>query len=159
MEQTIIDQSWYLHDPDIQERISAGGVIIREGDGCPLVALARENDFPRFVLPKGGVKKGETITQAARREILEEAGLDDLTLVRYLGMRQRLSFDKQRWLVVHYFLFTTLQIIGKPTDSKRHHGVWWHPMNCLPEMLWPEQSELVSSLLDEACQLFTHPSS
>ena len=159
MTETIIDQSWYRYDPGIQERVSAGGVIIREGNNSPLVALAREADFPRYVLPKGGVKNGETAEQAARREILEETGLFDLKLVRYLGTRQRLSYDKKRWLVVHYFLFTTQQIDGKPTDSERHRGVWWYPMDRLPEMLWPEQAELVSTLLDEARQLFIHPSS
>lgn len=114
-----------------------------------LVALAREAHWPQFILPKGGVERGETLEQAARREITEEAGLTDLHLVGLLGLRSRLDFRKRRWITTHYFLFTTRQVEGRPTDPDHHYGLWWHPLRSLPELLWPEQAELLRTHTDE----------
>ncbi len=147
MNETAIDSSWYLRPKGVQDRISAGGIIVRLAGGKPLVALAREGDWPLYVLPKGGVEKGETFEQAARREIEEEAGLSRLSLVGYLGQLERLNYARTRWMVVHYFLYRTEQIEGVPTDSQHHHGVWWFDVERLPPMLWPEQHDLIQSNL------------
>ena len=117
--------------------------MARAADGQALIALTREGDWPLYVLPKGGVEEGETFEEAARREIEEEAGLSDLVLVRYLGKRDRLNFTRTRWMKVHYYLFTTTQVDGVPTDSAHHKGVWWFSPADLPEMLWPEQRRLI----------------
>jgi 8-oxo-dGTP pyrophosphatase MutT (NUDIX family) len=138
-----IDQSWYKRPQGIRSRISSGGIVVRFTDGGPLIALTREGDWPLYVLPKGGVEVGETYEEAARREIEEEAGLSELKLIGYLGRRDRLSFTRTRWMSIHYYLFTTTQETGIPTDSAHHFGVWWFPPNALPAMLWPEQVSLI----------------
>jgi len=144
MTQTTIDTSWYERPQGIRGRTSAGGIVVRLAAGVPMIALAREGDWPLYVLPKGGVEKGENFEQAARREIEEEAGLSRLTLVAYLGQRERLNFSRTRWMTVHYYLFTTEQIEGVPTDTAHHNGVWWFGLDALPAMLWPEQLDLIS---------------
>lgn len=119
-----------------------------------LVALAREQGLSLFVLPKGGVRRQETLEQAARREILEETGLFNLRLVRYLGMYPRLDFAKRRWLNIHYFLFITDQIEGKPTDTRRPYRLYWYPIDALPPMLWPEQRRLIENHRQEILKAF-----
>lgn len=155
---TAIDQSWYQRPPNTPDRTSAGGIVARlEGDQV-LIALAREEDWPLYVLPKGGVEAGESIEVTARREIAEEVGLTDLRLLSKLGVRQRLSHDKTRWITVHYFLFATRQVDGAPTDSEHHCGLWWFPIDALPDLLWPEQLELIqtnASLIGQ--QIRQHP--
>ena len=138
-----IDESWYRRTPQAKDRTSAGGIVLRREGGRILVAFAREKDYPQFVLPKGGVEPGETLEDAARREILEETGLSELALLGKLATLERLSFDKTRWLTVHYFLFTTTQVDAHPTESDRHHGMWWYPLDDLPPMMWPEQRRLI----------------
>jgi ADP-ribose pyrophosphatase YjhB (NUDIX family) len=139
-----IDASWYIRPPGVRTRTSAGGVVARLGaDGRVRVALAREADFPEYVLPKGGVRRGESLEAAACREIAEEAGLTRLTLLDYLGARARLTFDKDRWLTVHYFLFATDQTGGRPTDRHHPHAAVWAALDALPPMLWPEQRRLL----------------
>jgi ADP-ribose pyrophosphatase YjhB (NUDIX family) len=146
----MIDQSWYVRPPGVKDRVSAGGLIVRSrnspGNETLEVALAREGDFAHYVLPKGGVEDGEGIEAAARREIAEEAGLHDLTLLGELGTRSRLTFDRRKWITVHYFAYLADGEGGKPTDTKKHlHAAKWFPIDELPEMLWPEQRDLITS--------------
>lgn len=148
-----IDPSWYKRPKGIRSRISAGGIVARFTDGGPVIALTREGDWPLYVLPKGGVEDGETYEEAARREIEEEAGLSELHLIRYLGKRDRLNYARTRWMFIHYYLFTTTQETGVPTDSAHHSGVWWFPPEALPTMLWPEQISLIQEQIEVIQQL------
>ena len=148
-----IDSSWYRRPKGVKTRVSAGGVIVRAEQGRGLVALTREGDWPLFVLPKGGVEAGETLEQAARREIEEEAGLSELELLGYLGTRERLNYTRNRWMTVHYFLFRTRQSTGRPTDPKHTAGVSWFAPDALPSMLWPEQQALIEELAERICRL------
>ncbi len=66
-----------------------------------------------WVLPKGHVElqTGENISEAAKREVQEEAGLRDLSIKDQLGVT-RFAFQAEDALVkktVHYFLMTTQQ--------------------------------------------------
>ncbi|MEP7285533.1 MAG: NUDIX hydrolase [Chloroflexota bacterium] len=142
----MIDETWYQRPTNPLIRISAGGVVVRrDQDNQVLIALAREGNWPDYVLPKGGVEKGEDLEQTARREIAEEAGLTDLQLIRKLAVLERLSYEKKYWIVTHYFLFTTTQVLGVPSDSAHHFGIWWFPIDELPQMFWPDQKELISA--------------
>ena len=140
----MIDETWYVRPAGVRDRHSAGGLVVRSGEGDQvLLALVREEDWEPFVLPKGGVEPGETVEQAAHREIAEEAGLTDLTLMADLGTRERLSFDRDVWITTRYFVFVTPQVEGTPTDRGHHYGLWWFPLDELPRMAWREQRELV----------------
>ncbi len=109
------------------------------------MALTTEIGLNAYILPKGGVKKKETLEQAAAREIEEEAGLTDLHLVDLLGTRERLDFEKTKWITTHYFLYVTTQVRGVPTDRHHAYEVRWFPLEDLPEIFWPEQRELIES--------------
>ncbi len=139
----MIDESWYRRPPGILEHTSAGGVIVRRAHGQLYVALVREGGLPAYVLPKGHVEPGEALDCAARREIAEESGLTDLTLIDELAVRERLDYQKRSWKTTHYFLFVTRQAKGTPTDSAHHSEVEWFPIDALPPMFWPEQRELI----------------
>jgi ADP-ribose pyrophosphatase YjhB (NUDIX family) len=159
----VIDDSWYRRLPAATERIAAGGVVLRQEDQRVYVALARElalvreADVPPFVLPKGEVEPGETLEAAARREIREEVGLSDLRLIRKLGVLERLSYNKTHWTQTHYFLFTTDQQEGIPTDTQYHDAVWWFPLDDLPAMLWPEQRRLIDTHRDLLATVWSAP--
>jgi 8-oxo-dGTP pyrophosphatase MutT (NUDIX family) len=147
----VIDDTWYRRLPTVKERITAGGIVLRQEDQrvyaalARKIALAREADFPQFVLPKGEVEPDETLEAAARREIREEVGLSILQLISKLGVLERLSYNKIYWVQTHYFLFTTSQKDGIPTDTQHHDAVWWFPLDDLPAMLWPEQRRLIDT--------------
>jgi bis(5'-nucleosidyl)-tetraphosphatase len=140
-----IDESWYVRPPKVGLRTSAGGVVVRIENGKACIALVKEQPFGIYVLPKGGVEQGEDSLTAAQREIEEEAGLSDLQLIENLGTRERLTYDKRKWVTTHYYLFLTYQKEGKPTDTEHAYTREWFPLDGLPEMLWPEQRALLES--------------
>jgi ADP-ribose pyrophosphatase YjhB (NUDIX family) len=134
---------WYYKKPEnAKHRTGAGGVVVRVEEGKILVALIRDRGDHEFVLPKGGVEIGETLEDAARREIEEEAGFRELALLGELGLGERLGGKKAVWQKTHYFLFLTTEVKGTPTD-RRDWEVKWFDLDRLPELYWPEQERLV----------------
>lgn len=152
-----VDQSWFSRPPGTKLRTSAGGIIVRLHDGKAFVALVRgEGDGEGYVLPKGGVDYGETLEEAARREIEEEAGISQVDLVKSLGKKSRLSFDRRRWITTHYYLYTTRQIITQPTDPHIKYVTEWFCINePIPALFWPEQQELLESARPDIHKLTT----
>ena len=140
---TEIDASWYQRPTNVPERVASGGVVVRLHDEQIFIALTREGDMEEYVLPKGGVEAGEGLLKAAYREIREETGLTDLTLVNKLEVVERLTYDKDFWAVIHLYLFHTEQIEATPTDTVYHYEMKWFPLDRLPDFLWPEQKALL----------------
>ena len=65
--------------------IAAGGVIEQEGKYL-LIQEAREDIYGKWNLPAGRLDPGETVSEAARREIYEECGFKvELTGVCQIG--------------------------------------------------------------------------
>lgn len=54
--------------------IAAGGVVARSTRNGLLFAVCHRPEFEDWCLPKGKIKKHETIEECARREIREETG-------------------------------------------------------------------------------------
>ncbi len=145
---THIDESWYQRPRETPERVASGGVVVRVSGDATFVAFTREGDTQGFVLPKGGVEPGENLLAAARREIEEETGLSEITLIRKLGVVERLTLDKRWWNVMHFYLFRTDQVDATPTETDNHREMSWFPIDAIPGTLWPEQRELIQANRD-----------
>jgi ADP-ribose pyrophosphatase YjhB (NUDIX family) len=118
---------------------SAGGVVTND-DGQVLVVSQNGNSWS---LPKGHIDPGEDPIIAAKREILEESGINELQYVRELGTYQRYKIglrggeDATELKTITMFLFKTSQQSLKPLD----------PHN--PEARWVAKTEVAN--------LLTHP--
>jgi 8-oxo-dGTP pyrophosphatase MutT (NUDIX family) len=67
----------------VEER-SAGGIVVDIRDRLALIAIiARRNRAGRveWCLPKGHVEAGETLAEAAAREVAEETGIEGRVLI------------------------------------------------------------------------------
>ena len=118
---------------------SAGGVV-KNKEGKILVVSQRGTSWS---LPKGHIEQGEDALQASRREIQEESGITDLTVIKGLGTYDRFKIgkdggeDTSELKTLHMFLYTTNENNLKPTD----------PDN--PEARWME--------VEQVAELLTHP--
>jgi ADP-ribose pyrophosphatase YjhB (NUDIX family) len=77
---------WWLR---LGWRISRGvtlGVRVAVFDPHGRVLLVRHGYLPGWHLPGGGVDRGERVSQAARREVYEETGLQIAGDLQWLGM-------------------------------------------------------------------------
>lgn len=74
--------------PTIQEIVrepTAGGIVFRRDKKGDVEMLLIQDHKDRWTIPKGHIEPGETAQQAAKREIGEEAGLNDVEVLGWLG--------------------------------------------------------------------------
>ena len=64
---------------------SAGGIVLNQENKILIV----NQNHDSWSLPKGHVDPGETILEAAKREIYEESGVSQLEYIKDLGFYQR----------------------------------------------------------------------
>ena len=67
---------------------SAGGIVLNTKKQVLLVSQVTSWSFP-----KGHVEKGESILDAAKREIYEESGIQDLKLIKAFDSYQRYAVN------------------------------------------------------------------
>lgn len=106
--------------------------MIRHGvDGTVFVALEQQTgradwDDGIWFIPKGHVEAGESLEDAARREVAEEAGAHDVRLIQKLGVKERMGKRSGEMKQIHYFLFETDNDVLNPTATdKPHRGAWF----------------------------------
>lgn len=74
--------------PAIQEIVrepTAGGIVFRHSKTGDIEILLIQDSKNRWTIPKGHIEEGESAQQAAKREIAEEAGLEDTDVLGWLG--------------------------------------------------------------------------
>jgi len=122
---------------------SAGGVVINS-QGQVLVVNQKNTSWS---LPKGHIEEGEDALIAARREIYEEAGIRDLTLVRELGSYQRFRIgknggeDESELKTIFMFLFKTAESALSPIDDDNPEARWMDRDNVVRLLTHPKDKE------------------
>jgi len=134
----------------IQE--SAGGVVLNE-KGDVLVVNQNGNSWS---LPKGHLDPGEDALTAAKREIHEESGINDLVFLKKLGSyeRSRISFlkggsDTSPTKRITLFLFTTSQTKLKPMDPHNPEARWVDRAQVAALLTHPKDKEYFLGILKE----------
>jgi 8-oxo-dGTP pyrophosphatase MutT (NUDIX family) len=127
--------------------VSAGAIILQEIDGELKIALAQhKNKRKPWVMPKGHIEAGESIEQAALREIYEETGLQRVQLIKYLGVVLRESGKSNGNIVnktIHYYLAYALKSDQekKPSDSSFTEPGWFSPTEAI-QLIQHEEERL-----------------
>ena len=104
----------------------AGGIIINQFNK---IAIVNQN-HDSWSLPKGHIDKGETAIDAAIREIHEETGIINPTLIKKVGVyeRYRIGLDGNDDLSelkrIHIFLFKSKKIKLQPLDNNNPEAKW-----------------------------------
>lgn len=128
--------------------VSAGAIIMREIDGQLKIALARRQRPNKiWGLPKGHIEEGETLEQAALREIHEEVGLTRVQLLTYLGslVRETLKEGASAHKTVHYYLAYALPTDQPelPTEAGYDPADWCAPAEVLERLPYEQEKEFL----------------
>jgi bis(5'-nucleosidyl)-tetraphosphatase len=137
------------------QRDRSAGVIVfhRAPDGCRfLLLLSRLTKRPLWEFPKGGVDEGESLLEAALRELEEETGLrqDEVRLVdgfeRGESYRFTVGVGTGRALVhkrVTYFLAEALHQEVRISSAEASRHEWLSLPDAMRRVRYPERRRLL----------------
>lgn len=130
---------------------SAGGIVMNK-KGEILVVNQHGNSWS---LPKGHIDPREDPLTAAQREIYEESGIDDLTLVKELGSYQRYKIgldggdNLSELKTIYMFLFKTNQEALSPQDPHNPEARWVEKEKVADLLTHRKDKEFFSRVKDE----------
>ncbi len=106
-------------------------------------------------LPKGHIDEGEDALSAAKREIGEESGINEVTFIKALGSYKRYKIgkdggeDKNELKLIHMFLFKTTQIKLAPQDPDNPEARWVNKEDVSALLTHPRDKEFFHNVLFE----------
>ncbi len=122
--------------------VSAGALVFRRGKDGIFLAMIKD-PYGKWTFPKGHVRRGETLVEAAERECFEETGLRHLSRRRKLGTIDiwfRDRFVHKGRLIhkyIHYYLFeadaAAKVYLPRHHDGEKIQEVAWVPVSELTE--------------------------
>jgi len=128
------------------------GTIIVNGARALLVRRANEPDRGRWAIPGGVLELGETIRQAASREVHEECGLD-VQVGEIVGVQDLIIPDDSGRIRFHYVLIDLVATYqgGEPVPSSDSLEVAWATEEEINDFDMPKRlQELVRRVLHSA---------
>ena len=131
---------------------SAGGVVLRQMQGRPFVAVVRVRD-EILALPKGHPDAGESSAAAARREVREETGVEAEPVEKLGDIRYWYARDGERVMkIVSFFLFRYRSGSIADHDHEVEEALWI-PLEDAPERLaYKGEREMAESALSRLAE-------
>jgi 8-oxo-dGTP pyrophosphatase MutT (NUDIX family) len=132
-----------------QREFSAGGVVVRNGDVAVIVPFRLSPDGKKVLaLPKGHPDEGESMKEAAAREVREETGIeaelrDKLGDVEYWYQRQGRRVLKK----VAFYLFDYRSGSLEDHDDEIQQARWMPLEQAARELSFPGEREMVARAL------------
>ncbi len=107
---------------------TSGGIVFRfTKDKKDIQILLIQDSKERWTIPKGHIEPGETAKMTARREIEEETGLSNVSVLTWLGkihFKYRRA-DKLVLMTTQVYLVQALDSHERPTPEKWMKGIQW----------------------------------
>lgn len=116
-------------------------VIIKD-DKVLMIKRATNPDAGKYALPGGYLDKGESAEDAAKREVIEETGLE-VKIIRLIGVRS----DPSRYRQVVQIGFVGEIVGGKEKPGDGVDRIDWFDPNNLPENISMDHGEIIKSSL------------
>jgi 8-oxo-dGTP diphosphatase len=128
------------------------GAIVIEDDRIVLVKRGHAPSLGEWSIPGGMLEVGETLRQAAVREVLEETGLH-VEVGELLGVFDRIVRDADERTLYHYVLidFLCRRIAGEPQPACDAAEARWFTRGEIGELSLVKETAEVISLGFEKC--------
>ena len=97
---TLFNETKLIPRKKLRIRPSAYGIVIRDGQ----LLVAKTRTTASYILPGGGIEKGESNEEAVRREVCEETGVD-VTVNAMVHFQTDFFYYDPLDLALHGFLF------------------------------------------------------
>ena len=117
--------------PRAQRETSAGGVVFRRGPDGQVRFLLIRDSYKNWGFPKGHLETGEPPAEAARREVTEETGLNELVLhgpIKVIDWYFRFR-GKTIHKYCHFFLFESRRGEPVPEEAEGITACVWHSLD------------------------------
>jgi 8-oxo-dGTP pyrophosphatase MutT (NUDIX family) len=130
---TDVETSWKLFQSQFKVVEAAGGIVLNAKDEVLMIHRLGQWD-----LPKGKVDMGETIEQAATREVSEECGIEEPTIVSFFLTSYHTYFFKERWVLKpsHWYVMrVNKEEVLVPQTEENIDIVKWVPQSEIADYL------------------------
>ncbi len=118
-----IEQGELVHE-------TAGAVIKRKLDDNTLYLLFLRRKFPfQYTIPAGHLEYDESPIECVKREVLEETGLNTVSINPTPGKPLRLTDPCRRGADVHYWHLFTVETTGEPRLSDEGRIIGWYTLD------------------------------
>ena len=129
---------------EIVREPTSGGIVFRfTPDKKDIEILLIQDSKERWTIPKGHIEPGETAKVTARREIEEETGLKNVSILTWLGkihFKYR-RLDKLVLMTTQIYLVQALDERETPTPEKWMKGIQWFSFTDALEVIEYEDIE------------------
>ena len=123
---------------------TSGGIVFRfTKDRKDIEILLIQDSKERWTIPKGHIEPGETAKMTARREIEEETGLKNVSILTWLGkihFKYR-RMDKLVLMTTQIYLVQALDAHERPMPERWMKGIRWFSFSEALEMVEYEDIE------------------
>lgn len=136
-------------DTKTVEQVSAGGVVFRDMEAGPEIAIIRVVPEMRWQLPKGIIDKGETTEEAAVREVREESGLvaeliAPIETIEYWFTATRNGVRCRYHKFVHFFLMRFVSGNTSDHDHEVDESRWVSVDTALSMLAFESERDVVA---------------
>jgi len=125
------------------------GAVVTRGTEILLIKRGKPPRMGSWSLPGGLQELGETVHQAAAREVLEETGVR-ITNIALLDIIDSIHHDKQGAVEYHYTLVDVAAewVAGEPIGGSDAADARWFQQSVIVEMdIWPETKRVIEMAL------------
>ena len=132
---------------------SAGGIFVKKDKDKIYLLLLKYTYIRGLGFLKGHIEKDETTEQAAIREIKEEAGLEDVKIVKKIGKVVRNTVEKNGEEVtktIHLFLMSTSEFNHQQSEEEYD---WFEYELAISRMAYKEDAEFLRKIRKNILEL------
>ena len=141
-----------MRPASLQKQTSAGGVIFKKNENSFQIVLISVRNGQAWCLPKGIVNKGETIEEAALREVSEETGLtarimDKLGDINYWYYIKEENIKCRK--TVYFYLMEYLSGDTADHDIEVDEAVWFSLEAALEKVSFKGDRTIIEKAIDK----------